>query len=831
MAGGGSGMKRLLGLGFLFGAKDDGATDTAEGVADGFDRMSESVTSVGKSTGGLLKFNNAITALNAIQLSRVSGALEDLADKAGVGPGAQANQLESFGVQFGQTFKNITAGMGDYRKEIDKYRGAISGVAFNLEVDAGELTKAVKEVVRTGDNLEDYGLTVRGLAGITQQGILGADELTKSMTALAKGYGLGAKGAQRVFDRQVALGEQMGLGQETLKAMPSIMQAADAAVSDFADINVEQLTESLTRLGLAQQKYLGGNFDDNMQSAVSMFQELMGAQREMRQLVTGLGSGFPQLAQELGIASGDIDKSMSMVMSDPLAFAQSLQKLYATLPAGDTRLERLNASLEQMPANFKFLVKGGADAAKAMEAATKPVQNFEGALNRMGKSGSGAARTFAESMDLLEARHEEALRKMTSSTDREVLKRQRKMYDDFAKKLDKWRKHKFAGPLVQAFLNVRRHGLVHGLIPVLDDLASKSGPLGNVAKKVREFLPLLSGLDDGFLEAAASIALLTVAAKNLGVFRSVGTIFGGVGKAIGIVSSPVLLAALAAIAAVGYLIWKNWDKVEPVLAAIGETAKIVGGAVWKELVVVFEEAKPIVMAILDSLVKKFGELVTWIADHTPAALGKMTEVAGKTWAAMKFGIQVVAIRTAQLFDVMGSLFTHTMNLAKRFGFHIMEIFGKYIPDPVLEAMGMGEFAGANFDKALERMNKETSKALEASSRDLDMATGARARIADKMVEEAEDRLISGAASAERLGRKVQTAATTARDRARERIARAQEGRDRAKTGEADRVQKVEISRVDRRAADDMGKGIAKQQPRGRRGARGTEPSSGMAESL
>ena len=145
------GKSKLLGLGFIFGAKDDGAEKKAKGLKESFDSLKSSVQAMSQRTAGIQKFGNAINALNLMQLTRINNALDGIASQSGaLGPRAGDTALESFGIQFNQSFKQATAGMGEFRKEVDKLKPQISGVAHSLQVDGGDILKAVTAVARTG---------------------------------------------------------------------------------------------------------------------------------------------------------------------------------------------------------------------------------------------------------------------------------------------------------------------------------------------------------------------------------------------------------------------------------------------------------------------------------------------------------------------------------------------------------------------------------------------------------------------------------------------------------------------------------------------------------
>lgn len=619
----------------------------AKSVGGGMDALADATERASSKSAGLARFGNVLASLNFLQLDRIGDAMEGLADKAGIGPGGAANSIESFGVQFGQTFKQATAGLGKYGEAVRKHRGAISGAAFNLGVDAGELTTTIAMLEKTGHSVEEYGLDVRSVAGSMQAGILGGEQLTEILTSLSKSYDMGAKGAALHLDKITALGEMFGVGKDAAAGLESALQAADPVLAKFSNLKVDDVTESITRLAIAGQQRLGGKFQDRMQDAIGVFNELAGAREQMGELITGLGSDFPELAKEIGIASGDVGASMETILSDPLSFAKNMQKLMASMDQSDPRFQRLKLSLGKLPAGFNFLIQGGEDSAKALEAASQPVKNFEGSFKKMAMNSSGAARTFSEQMDLLQESFEVRLNKMTSQTDSQVVKRQAKAWKKLGDVINKLRGSnspigKFGAGFIQVLLDIRRHGLIHGLIPTFEKLAKGNGPIGAVFKKIGEWMPLLQGFGEGFITAVLGVGKFMV---GLSLVRGpLGAVFGILRK--GITSVMGVSLPLMALAGVGFLIYKNWDLIAPTFQAIWKVLR-------EELTPAFDEfggmATEVWEGIKESMSVVWGELKAfgkWFMDNLPKMFAKGAEYIVKAVAWVRFSIQALAIKSA-----------------------------------------------------------------------------------------------------------------------------------------------------------------------------------------
>lgn len=557
----GGGMGRLLGLGFVFGARDNGAVRTTTDLAEGMDRVATSAQEAGRQSSALSNLGETIARLGsagARGMTDLGERLSGLADMVGINPSDTG--IESFGVEFSNTWRRATVGLGPFREQVEGMRGEISSLAYSMDVDAGEMITAVTGLARSGHSLEDFGLTLRGVAGSIQSGGLNGEQFASVLTSLSEGYDLGTEGAGRLIDRLSALGEASGFGADAMRALPDMIAAANPVLAQFSGISIDQATESITRLALVTQRRLGGTFADAMTSATSAFTQLGSSRRQLSDLVTGISSDFPELATSIAVASGDIDGALNMVMSDPMAFAQQLQGLYGTLDQfGQQRLlsQLGSAGFDD---NFLFLIQGAEGSAEAMAAGMAPIQNFEGAFNRMATSGAGTSRTFAESMSRLADGFETRLHGMTSITTREVLGRQRDAFNRLGNTIQGFVDR--GGPLgllTQGFLNVRRYGLVHGLLPLLEDRLANTFP--NLSRRIHEYAPAMEMFGEGLMSAAQSMGpLLVVAGQSglLGLIPRLGTALMTFGTSAMTALGPVGIAAIAIGAAAG-LIYYNWE--------------------------------------------------------------------------------------------------------------------------------------------------------------------------------------------------------------------------------------------------------------------------------
>lgn len=596
----------MMGFGFLFGAKDDGAVRMTEDISGGMGRMVDATERVGREAAGIGRLGNFINALNLRQLGRVGDAMENLASRAGALAGeVSSTSMESFGAEYAQTFRAATAGMGDYGAEVESVRGEIGSLAFNLGIGADEMLSYATTVARTGMSLDDFGIDMRSVAGSIQANILSGEQLAGVLTSLARGYNQGAEGATNILNTITALGTQFGVGTAAVQAMPEVLAAVDAAAARFPSIgeNVDVAMESITRLGIASQRRLGGTFQEGIQSAINVFNELAGTRREMEGLFTGLNDQFPELASEIARATGSVSLSFDAIMQDPTRFAGTIASMFRSMDQGSPAAARLRAVLEQMGPEFMFLVQGGEESAAALEAAMGSVEGVEGAFNSMSRAAGGSTRTFAESMELVEESFRHSLDRMAQrhypNFERNVLQRQQRAYqmigDTIASVAGRGGP---VGMLTRSMIAFRRGGFT-GLVEGLSVEAEKMGRsfvraademdprLGGLARRIvglgesaQNAMPFLDGMGEVLFNAAGAAlpAATAMGALGINVDRLKGYAGGAAGaiRAVAVALGP--LAIVVAIAAGVYLLVRNFDRVREALSNAGEAVRDFGSS-------------------------------------------------------------------------------------------------------------------------------------------------------------------------------------------------------------------------------------------------------------
>lgn len=585
MAGGGGGLRRSLGLGFIFGAKDEGAVRTTQDIGEGMDRMAQTVREVGRESMGIQRLGNFIGALNLRQLSRVGDAMEGLAQRAGALAGEiSSTSIESHGAQFAQEYRAATAGLGEYRAEVDAVRGQISSLSFDLGVGSEGMLNYATSVARAGRSIDDYGLSMRDIAGLEQAGISNGQELAQTLTELDIGFGMGADGARQLVDQVVAIGTRVGSGSAALQSMRGAVEAASEAISQLppgVEMSVDQSVRGMTMLAAGAQRVLGGTFETAMQGAVETFQRLAESRQQFGDVLSGMSGDFPALTEGIARAFGSVDQAMSMMMDSPEQFVMNMQQVYAGMDTEAQRLRFQREVLSQFPDQIRHLVMAGEEGRRTMQEVVGPVGDVSGALSDMARSASGSTRTFAESMELVEERFRAGLDRMVSrhyrGFEREVIQRQQAAYGRLTDTVERFAGGQGAmGVLTRSMLAFRRGGftgLIEGLsregpsaMRALQRSANELSPalgdrlasaFGKVREEARDAAPWLDLFGGGLLDIAGDAMPTITGLGAMGLkFDHISGALRGVGRAVG--PFMLLIGAAAGI----YYLSRNIDRVE-----------------------------------------------------------------------------------------------------------------------------------------------------------------------------------------------------------------------------------------------------------------------------
>jgi len=550
-------MGRLVGVGFLVGAKDDGATETMDEVAESTDRVAESAEragSEGSRNVGLL--SRAISGLNTINISNISDSLASLAERAGTGIGAQSTSLESFGAQFNQTARAAEARLGSMSGAMRAHRGEVSSLAYTYGVSGDEMFAAMAPLSRIGVDIEETGINVRGLAGHLQAGMISGQAFGNMLSELIGTYEMAPEAAGQMVNSLTAIGDRFGFVAEVGQGMPALMDAIRPVAARYPDVaaNVDGVATSITRLA-AGMVSMGMAPEAAMQAATATFTNLADQRDAMTDLVTGVSTEFPQMAERIGIATGDIHGSVSNILEDPLTFARNMGEMMASGDMSDAMMQRLRGTLREISPELLNVINNAAEGGDALAQAAEPIEGVEDAFNRAGQSALTSTLTFQDQLDRMRDAFQTRMNSIGRRTMPDFMSRQRDAYRQVGDRIERFAADDGPlGTLTRGFLRVRTFGLVQGLLPQLGAL----------------------GVDLG--ETAQMAGPLLLAMNQLGSMRGVSAVLGRVSGVLRIVGGRALmvLGPIGLIAGAGLLLYQYWDRIPGLLESVSSRLEAAG---------------------------------------------------------------------------------------------------------------------------------------------------------------------------------------------------------------------------------------------------------------
>ena len=401
-----------VGIGYLFGAKDDGLKkvlkDTKTGLADVDDSAGKATTS-----GGRLR--DILLGLQTLELSKLVDQIDNISstlDKAtGGGPsGGLESRFQQERTEFDKTFRQIAVTSGIMGDDLEKLEGKAFSMAKGLNRDMETIGKALVDFKRRGLTPEDVGLdTFEDLIKVSEVSGLAVDQLAVEVKGLQKSYGGTKEDVAGFLDRFTAVAQKAGIADEALKGLPGILRVIDdefaKSVGAETVQDVENVALSIVKLSSGFEE-LGVAPGDAIESAKGLFKTLFSESEATDKMMAGLQDNFGDLANELTLVDGrgftDVMKTLEDLKHDPAAFAMELQKVNSQLAESGNEVfqKRFAETIGGMDTNLKFLIESGLDLGKIFGDLQKETDGAEGAFKRLGDQGFRTGRTLEERMAL-----------------------------------------------------------------------------------------------------------------------------------------------------------------------------------------------------------------------------------------------------------------------------------------------------------------------------------------------------------------------------------------------------------------------------------------------
>lgn len=443
-------------------------------------------------------------------LKELGAQFDDVADTIRIGTGATGEALDSLIKDFDEVYKNVPTSMEDASKAIADYNTRL-------------------------------GLTGDELQGLSTQAIQVADMLGDDL-------GTVIESSSQAFQQWSVESENMG------GAMDYIFK-----VSQSTGIGFSKLMENMQLYG-AQMQTLGYSFEES----ASLIGQLEKAGANTEEVLAAMKKSVATLAKEGISASKGID-----------LYCQKIKN--AGTEAEATAI-----------ASEIFGARAGSTLAAAIRKGTLSVGDLTKQLTESTETISGAAADtydFAEILQMFKQRAQVALKPLANT----VFDSINKLMPVATKLIDRAipiieRVVDVAAPFVDEFVGALADEL-DNLLPLIDSTSQflvslASNGLAFVKENGEWLIPVVTGLTAAFAAyKAITIAVSIAEAVKTAVIASGATTMTAatvatwaLNGALGVLMSPVTLviAAIAALVAIGVALWQNWDKVKVAAANLGE---------------------------------------------------------------------------------------------------------------------------------------------------------------------------------------------------------------------------------------------------------------------
>lgn len=550
------------------------------------------------------------------------------------------SKLEQFGERIGETGEKFKAAG-------EKLTSA--GKSMSTKITA-PLTAAAAIATKVGSDFEAGMSKVGAISGATGDDLASLTEKARKM---------GATTQFSATESADALSYMAMAGWKTddmLNGIDGIMSLAAASGEDLASTS-DIVTDALTAFGMSAAD--SGKFADVLAAASSNANTNVSMLGESFKHVAPVAGALGMSAEDASIALGLMANAGIKGSSAGTSLRTMLTNLSKPTAAMDKAMDKLGISLTDNKGNMKSLdevmmnlresFKGLSEAEQAKYAAT--------IFGKEAMSGSLAViNASADDYDSLKEsiyNSEGAAKKMADT-----------MNDN-----------------LQGRLKEMKSALEDVAITVYDNLKPALESLVGIIKSIAEWFQNLSPTMQTTIMIIAAIAaaigpLLIVfglLASSIGsimtLFSTLTPFLSAAGAAIGAISTPVLIVigAIAALIAIGVLLWKNWDTIKAVAAVTWEAIKSITVTVFTAIgnffKMIWNGIKTAFTTTLEAIKITASTAWNWIKNTTSTVFNAIADFFKSIWNGIKsFFTTIVTAIIDFVKERWNNLKTNTMTV-------------------------------------------------------------------------------------------------------------------------------------------------------------------------
>lgn len=464
----------------------------------------------------------------------------------------------------------------------------ISGITIEIGGDTSNLQKALKGV--------DSQLKQ------TQAQLKDVDKLLK----------LNPGNTELLTQKQKALESSISLTKQRLEELKTAQNGVEKGSAQWDAIqreiietegnlkNLEGQYKSFGSVASQQIKAVGSSLQDAGNKVSDFGQKLA----PLSGAAAGIGAGILKLgydavtgaddlntlAKQTGFTTEEIQKMQYAADLIDVSFEDisgALKKFKSKIDPSNKSLAALGVSTVDANGNLRDATDVFQDAVVALSQVSNETERDQLAMDLFGKSADSLAGIIDDGGAALQAYGQEA-ENLGLILDQDTLDSLNETNDT----IDKMKAQ------ITSTMAVIGAQVVPVVAPLLEKIA---GLVTNVAQKLSEMDPetmetilTITGI------VAALAPVVTIGGK---LISGIGTLISTIGTVVGVLGGPLTIA-IAAIIAIGVLLYKNWDKVKATAATLAENVK----TAWENIKAGVSTAIDNIRGKIDNFKQKFDEL-------------------------------------------------------------------------------------------------------------------------------------------------------------------------------------------------------------------------------
>jgi hypothetical protein len=362
-----------IGLGFLFGSKDDGARKALVSARTGLAAIDKAASVATKSSDRLKM------AIGSFQIHGLNEIADKLSDISSGNVNQLTSSLQSQSIAFDKSFAANAARAGIFGAEMKALEKQVFGVAYGLNADADAAGEAVIAFKKLGLSEKDLGLdNMSDLIKFANVAGLDMNALAQDAANLKKSYSFGDQTGAFVDDL-LKQSTSLGLGTQGLASMTEMLNNMDDAFAQTLAAEgpdaVRATTASILKMAGAMKSALGTDPQTAMTKSIELFKKLQEQANVLPKMMAGMEDDFDPMIEKLAVElPGGFSQAFSLMQTDPAQFMSVMEKTVGNfrglvakgVPGAASDLQRLLGVLAELGPEFSFLADSGGAFGRAL---------------------------------------------------------------------------------------------------------------------------------------------------------------------------------------------------------------------------------------------------------------------------------------------------------------------------------------------------------------------------------------------------------------------------------------------------------------------------------